>query len=197
MEPLGVIIVGMARRGRKEETASKGGNGHPGLAAPASRTTTPANDAPARETIAPSTPPAPEIQPIPQAPLLFEVAWEVCWQLGGIYTVLRTKAAAMIERWGDRYCLIGPYNPNTAPLEFEEQPTYGSIRETLQRLRDGGMSCYFGRWLIPGRPRVILLDYRSRYGSLDTDKYLLWKDHGISTYSSDGEVNEVVAFGFA
>ena len=100
-------------------------------------------------------------QIIQQPPLLFECAWEVCWQLGGIYTVLRTKAATMVERWGDRYCLIGPYNPNTAPVEFEEQPTYGSIRETLQKLRDSGMQCYFGRWPIPGRPRVILLDYRA------------------------------------
>jgi glycogen synthase len=132
-----------------------------------------------------------------QPPLLFEVAWEVCWQLGGIYTVLRTKAPAMLERWGDRYCLIGPYNPNTAPVEFEEQPTYGAIRETLQRLRDAGLTCYFGRWLIRGRPRVILIDYRSQYSSLDHNKYLLWKDHGISTYASDGEVNEVAAFGFA
>ena len=139
----------------------------------------------------------PRLDPPAQPPLLFEVAWEVCWQLGGIYTVLRTKAAAMIERWGDRYCLIGPYNPNTAPIEFEEQPTYGSIRETLQKLREQGLTCYFGRWLIPGRPRVVLIDYRSRYGTLETDKYLLWKDHGISTYASDGEVNEVVAFGFA
>ena len=136
-------------------------------------------------------------QVVPQPPLLFECAWEVCWQLGGIYTVLRTKAAAMLERWGDRYCLIGPYNPNTAPLEFEEQPTYGSIREAIQRLRDNGLTCYFGRWLIPGRPRVILIDYRSRYATLDADKYLLWKDHGIETYASDGEVNEVAAFGFA
>jgi glycogen(starch) synthase len=136
-------------------------------------------------------------QALQQPPLLFECAWEVCWQLGGIYTVLRTKAATMVEHWGDRYCLIGPYNPNTAPVEFEEQPTYGSIRETLQKLRDAGMNCYFGRWLIPGRPRVILLDYRARYDSLDHDKYLLWKDNGISTYSSDGEVNETVAFGFA
>jgi len=44
---------------------------------------------------------------------------------------------------------------------------------------------------------VILLDYRGRYPQLDTDKYLLWKDHGISTVADDGEVNEVVAFGFA
>jgi glycogen(starch) synthase len=140
--------------------------------------------------------PTPEAT-VAQPPLLFEIAWEVCWQLGGIYTVLKTKAPAMLERWGDRYCLIGPYNPQTAPLEFEEQPAYGALRETQQRLKDAGITCYFGRWLIPGRPRVILLDHRGRYGSLDADKFTLWNDHGISTHSSDGEVNEVIAFGYA
>jgi glycogen(starch) synthase len=147
----------------------------------------------------PEAPPPPPEFPrhYTEPPLLFECAWEVCWQLGGIYTVLRTKVAAMLERWGDRYCLIGPYNPDTAQLEFEEQPTYGSFRETLQTLREGGMNCYFGRWLVPGRPRVILLDYRSGYDKLDHNKYLLWRDHGIETYAADGEVNEVAAFGFA
>lgn len=143
--------------------------------------------------------PSPTQQPLPprdQPPLLFEIAWEVCWQLGGIYTVLRTKAKSMLDRWGDRYCLIGPYNPTTAALEFEEQPTEGHIRQTLDRLRDQGITCHYGRWLVQGRPRVILLDYRGRYGSLDADKYLLWKDHGIPTVASDGEVNDVVAFGF-
>src|SRR5581483_4513001 len=38
--------------------------------------------------------------------------------------------------------------------------------------------------------------YRGRYSRLDQDKYLLWKDHGISTLTNDGEVNEVTAFGF-
>jgi glycogen(starch) synthase len=129
-------------------------------------------------------------------PLLFEIAWEVCWQLGGIYTVLRSKAPAMLERWGERYCLIGPYNAATAALEFEEQAEEGYIKKTLDRVRAMGIGCHFGRWLIPGRPRVILLDYRGRYWQLDSDKYLLWKDHGISTVANDGEVNEVVAFGF-
>ena len=128
--------------------------------------------------------------------LLFEVAWEVCWQLGGIYTVLRTKAPAMLERWGKRYCLIGPYNPRTAAVEFEEQPTEGVIRAALDRLRDQGIPCHFGRWLIPGRPRVILLDYRARFPKLGEDKYLMWADHGISLPADDGETNEVVAFGF-
>jgi glycogen(starch) synthase len=102
----------------------------------------------------------------------------------------------MLQRWGDRYCLIGPYNPNTAALEFEEQPTEGVIRKTLDRLRNMGIGCHYGRWLIPGRPRVILLDYRGRFSQLDSDKYLLWKDNFISTVAGDGEVNEVVALGF-
>jgi glycogen synthase len=129
-------------------------------------------------------------------PLLFEIGWEVCWQLGGIYTVLRTKAAAMMKRWGDRYFLIGPYNPQTAAVEFEELPTEGYIRQTLDQLRAQGVPCHYGRWLIPGRPRVILLDYRARFAHMESDKYFMWKDHGITLQSSDGEVNEVVAFGF-
>lgn len=129
--------------------------------------------------------------------MLFEVAWEVCWQLGGIYTVLRSKAQEMIDRWGDRYCLIGPYNPGTAAIEFEEQPAYGPIRDVLNKLRDIGVPCHFGRWLIPGRPRVILIDQRARYGHLHVDKYLMWEDHRISLPSDDGEVNDVTAFGFS
>ena len=130
-------------------------------------------------------------------PLLFEIGWEVCWQLGGIYTVLRSKAQTMQRRWDDRYFMIGPYNPTTAALEFEERPTEGFIRETLDRLRDQGMPCHYGHWLIPGRPKVILLDYRARYSLLHMDKYHMWADHGISMPPDDGEVNEVVAFGFA
>lgn len=42
--------------------------------------------------------------------LLLEVAWEVCNPIGGIFQVIRSKAPAMVEKWGDRYCLVGPYN---------------------------------------------------------------------------------------
>ena len=104
----------------------------------------------------------------------------------------------MLERWGDRYCLIGPYNPHTAAVEFEEQPTYGSIRETLA-------AAARRRHPLPLRPlahpRPAARDPASTtaaaIGQLDHDKYLLWKDHGIATHAGDGEVNEVVAFGFA
>ncbi len=150
-----------------------------------------------------TTPHQPSVRPAPPSPdfssrqpILFECGWEVCWQLGGIYTVLRTKARSMQERWGDRYFLIGPYNPATAAGEFEEMPTEGVVRLALDRLRDQGIPCHFGRWLVPGRPKVILLDYRARLSRAGEDQYLMWADHGIQLNSADAECNDVVAFGF-
>ncbi len=41
--------------------------------------------------------------------LLVEIAWEVMNQVGGIYTVIRSKAPTVSKRWGKNYCLLGPY----------------------------------------------------------------------------------------
>lgn len=127
--------------------------------------------------------------------ILFEAAWEVCNQVGGIYTVIKTKVPAMTERWGDNYFLIGPYNQRTAAIEFEEAPVPAALESTIAALRKTGLPCYVGRWLIPGRPYTILLDYRPRFGALQQDKYFLWKDHGISTNSGDQEVDDAICFG--
>lgn len=67
-------------------------------------------------------------------PLLFEIAWEVCNQIGGIYQVLRSKVPAMNARWGDRYCLVGPDNLGSALLEFEPAPPDGRLAEALEAL---------------------------------------------------------------
>ena len=130
------------------------------------------------------------------SPLLFEVAWEVCHQIGGIYTVLKTKAPSMLELWGENYYLVGPYNQESAEIEFEECPVEGFLSNALDELKALGVPFYHGRWLIPGRPKVILLDHRRRYGILDKDKYHLWKDNGIDSPGSDWEVNDTIAFGF-
>ena len=85
----------------------------PSSPAPVVRPIPPLSSPGSPPTVVPAKAPRVEDQtpPASQPPLLFECAWEVCWQLGGIYTVLRSKAVAMIQRWEDRYCLIGPYNP--------------------------------------------------------------------------------------
>lgn len=128
--------------------------------------------------------------------LLCEVSWEVCQQLGGIYTVLRSKVPSMVKGWGERYCLVGPYSPGASEAEFEEAVPTGLIGQAVKAMQERGFEAHFGYWLITGRPQVILLNHRGALGRLPQIKYLLWEHHGISLLSGDPLQDDVVAFGF-
>ncbi len=130
----------------------------------------------------------------PVEPMLMEVAWEVCNQVGGVYTVLRSKVPSMMSRWGERYCLVGPYEPHSAEVEFEPAPLVGPVGQAVQRLRNLGYRAHYGRWLVSGRPHVVLLDVGSVGGTLHEIKYRIWADHGIPA-SDEANVNDAVAFG--
>jgi glycogen(starch) synthase len=125
---------------------------------------------------------------------LLEVAWEVCNQVGGIFQVLRSKVPTMVQRWGERYCLIGPWEPAKAALEFEETTPTGVIGRAVNALRAEGLVVHHGRWLVAGRPRVLLIEHWQGVGRLDACKYRLYSDHGISTPAGDALLDGVVSF---
>lgn len=131
----------------------------------------------------------------PATAWLFEVSWEVCSQAGGIYTVLRSKAPVMVRRWGAAYCLIGPYREASAKIELEPQAPVGPLRDVLSTLEGRGLRFHFGRWLITGRPQVLLVDTGAVFPRLAEIKYFLWKDNGISSPPGDHEFDEIVGFG--
>jgi glycogen synthase len=128
-------------------------------------------------------------------PLLFEVAWEVCRQVGGIYTVLSTKAAITSQLWGDRYCLIGPYTTETSPTEFELLSPTPTLAPVLNKLHDRGMQIHFGRWLVSGAPKVILFDYLSHFDRLNEFRQAVWDELRIGAPPDDAETNEAMVFG--
>ncbi|HYF15941.1 MAG TPA: glycogen/starch synthase [Phycisphaerales bacterium] len=127
-------------------------------------------------------------------PLLIEVSTEVCNQVGGIYQVIRSKAPLMTQRWGDRYCLIGPWEGDKARVEFEEVPAAGWLQTAIEELAEGGVRVHHGRWMVPGRPRVLLLEHWQGWEKLNEVKYKLFSDHGIETPGEDPLVNFVVSF---
>ena len=127
--------------------------------------------------------------------LVMEIAWEVVNQVGGIYTVLRSKAPTVAKQLGDRYCLIGPYiHPNVEsefePIEDLSSPYYKAVAS----LREEGIEAYYGRWLVTGRPQVVLINPYSVFERLGEIKYFLFENHHIST-PDDELINQVVAFG--
>lgn len=134
---------------------------------------------------------------LPQA-YLVETAWEVCNQVGGIYTVIRSKVPVMMEHWAGRYCLVGPYV--SAGIDAELEPL-DDVQDIFGRaagaLRERGFEVHYAEWLVTGKPRVVLLNPKSvDERTLNVLKYLLWKDHGVGTPGDNALVNQVVAFAY-
>uniref|UniRef100_A0A287DCD5 Glycogen [starch] synthase n=1 Tax=Ictidomys tridecemlineatus TaxID=43179 RepID=A0A287DCD5_ICTTR len=71
--------------------------------------------------------------------VLFEVAWEVANKVGGIYTVLQTKAKVTGDEWGDNYYLVGPYTEQGVRTQVEllEPPT-PALKRTLDSMNSKG-----------------------------------------------------------
>ncbi|EPQ31686.1 uncharacterized protein PFL1_01019 [Pseudozyma flocculosa PF-1] len=130
-------------------------------------------------------------------PLLFEAAWEVANKVGGIYTVIKTKAPVTQQEYGDRYCLIGPLSYKTAPMEVEAlEPEEPALKATLESMKAAGVKYLYGRWLIERAPKVLLFDTGSMYHRMDEWKGDLWNLAGIPTPPNDHETNETLIFGY-
>jgi len=129
-------------------------------------------------------------------PLLAEVAWEAVNPVGGIYTVLRSKLTTMMERWGRRYCVVGPYKPESAAVEFEPAMNTGPFGQAVKDLRDAGLEAYYGTWLVSGRPQAVLLDLNAGYSELGEMRSRLWHEHQIPVPEHDALLNDVVTFGY-
>ncbi|EGF83506.1 hypothetical protein BATDEDRAFT_29352 [Batrachochytrium dendrobatidis JAM81] len=130
-------------------------------------------------------------------PLLFEIAWEVANKVGGIYTVIKSKAPVTCNEYDDRYCLIGPLSYKTAPLEVEEtKPSSAAMRSAIDSLQSAGIKTLFGRWLIEGSPYVLLLDVGSASSRMGEWKADLWNIAAVPSPSDDQETNQAIMFGY-
>ncbi|MEJ2005134.1 MAG: glycogen synthase, partial [Cyclobacteriaceae bacterium] len=84
---------------------------------------------------------------------LVESAWEVCNQVGGIYTVIRSKVPVMTRQWQENYCLLGPLMNPQISAEFDPiHDTSGPLGRAVVRMRELGVEVKYGTWLVTGRP---------------------------------------------
>lgn len=124
---------------------------------------------------------------------LFEVSWEVCNLVGGIHTVIRSKASQAINDFGENYFLLGPMLDHNVDFEETDDKLYQSIRPILE---EKGLHCKLGRWNIDGRPRAILVSFKDRY---DSGKllYQYWQRFGVNSMGSSWDYIEPVIFSTA
>ena len=128
--------------------------------------------------------------------LLTEVAWEVCNQVGGIYTVIRSKVPAAVQEWGEDYLCVGPLVHRNFSAEFEPLDDFDHpFGMAVLQMRDAGFQVQYGRWLVSGNPKVVLLDPKQLFYRLAEIKYLLFKNHDINCPENDSLFDQCAAFG--
>ncbi|XP_013403502.1 glycogen [starch] synthase-like [Lingula anatina] len=131
-----------------------------------------------------------------QNKFVFECAWEVANKVGGIYTVIKTKAGISVDELGEQYCLLGPYNESCVRTEVEIiEPSFAPLKDTIYQMRDKGIKVIFGRWLIEGYPKVVLFDIGSAAWKLDEWKREIWESCHIGIPWHDREANDAVILG--
>lgn len=130
--------------------------------------------------------------------LLAEISWEVCNKIGGIYTVLSTKARILQEKFGDKLVFIGPdvwSNENPAPCFIEQTSLFKCFAKTS--IKEFDISIRTGRWNIPGSPQVILVKFDGVFPHLDGIFGKMWETYGVDSMHKYGDYREGCAFAVA
>ncbi len=125
-----------------------------------------------------------------QADYVFEISWEVCNKVGGIYTVLKSKASQMVNFYRQNYYLIGPYFPEKIKGYFQEETSLPEFKNVFEELEKRGIKCYSGKWLIEGGPNVVLIDFKNFWPKINQIKAELWQDYKIDSLESSYDFNE-------
>ncbi|MBD5219144.1 MAG: glycosyl transferase [Bacteroidales bacterium] len=126
---------------------------------------------------------------------LFEVSWEVCNKIGGIYTVLSTKAKTLKAQFNDNLIFIGP----DVWSEEHPSPYFVESKSLLKKwsqnaLLPEGVDVRVGRWDIPGKPMAILVKFDGLYKNKDAAYGRMWELYGVDSLHAYGDYDEGCAF---
>ena len=129
--------------------------------------------------------------------LLFESSWEVCNKVGGIYTVLSTKAHTLQQIFNDKVIFIGPdVWADTVVPDFQEEVAlfadWKRHAEEVDHLR-----VKVGRWNVPGTPPVILVDFKPYFSERDAFFYAMWDNFRVDSIHAYGDYDESCIFAYA
>ena len=129
------------------------------------------------------------------ADYVFETSWEICNKVGGIYTVLSTKAYTAVQNYGNNYICIGPELSKEDNSDFiEDTSLFKNWRELAQ---SEGLRIRTGRWNISGNPIVILVDFTPFFEKKNEILTQFWLKYKLDSISGQWDYIEPALFGYA
>ncbi|MCK9254802.1 MAG: alpha-glucan family phosphorylase [Bacteroidales bacterium] len=127
---------------------------------------------------------------------IFEVSWEVCNKVGGIHTVISTKAIEIAKKC-DNHILIGPdiWRDSEEHPEFIEDNSL--FPEWKHQLELKNTHIHIGYWDIPGKPKVFLIDFSKYISEKDNILAKFWEDYKLDSLAGQWDYIEPALFGYA
>lgn len=127
---------------------------------------------------------------------VFESSWEVCNKVGGIYTVLSTRAKTLQDAMPDKIVFIGPdcWHDKDNPYFKEDASVLADWREVAER---EGLKVKVGRWTIPGSPIAVLVDFEQYYAQRDLIYFNAWQGFQVDSMKGYGDYDEANMFSHA
>lgn len=128
---------------------------------------------------------------------IFESSWEVCNKVGGIYTVLSTRAKTLQNVFLDRIFFIGPdvWLGKENPLFTEDEKMLLAWHK--HATEKDGLKIRIGRWNIPGHPIAILVDFTPFYEQKNDIYTQAWIDYQVDSLHAYGDYDEASMFSYA
>src|SRR5690554_2909103 len=128
---------------------------------------------------------------------IFESSWEVCNKVGGIYTVLSTRANTLQKLYKDRIFFIGPdlWQEQESPWFREDRTLYPEWCDFAQA--DQQLDIRAGRWDVPGEPIVFLVKFKAFFAQQNDIYTSMWKEFGVDSLHAYGDYHESVMFAYA
>ena len=128
---------------------------------------------------------------------VFETSWEVCNKMGGIHTVLATKAQTLKEQLQDNIIFIGPdiwRGPQQNPEFTEDKKLFADWQEELLK---EGLNVKIGRWNVVSNPIAFLVDFSPFIAQKNEILASLWEKYQVDSISGQWDYIEPVLFGYA
>lgn len=127
---------------------------------------------------------------------IFESSWEVCNKVGGIYTVLSTRAKTLQEVLQDKIIFIGPdfWKDSESPYFKEDRKLFADWQSVAD---EQGLKVRVGRWTVPGEPIAILVDFNPYFEKKNDIYGWLWEHYGVDSLHAYGDYDEASMFSYA
>ena len=134
---------------------------------------------------------------------IFESSWEVCNKVGGIYTVLSTRAKTLQEAHQDKVIFIGPglWKREDGNYTKEESPYFREDKSLFAdwqwEAKENGLQVRVGRWTVPGEPIAILVDFVPYFEKKNDIYAWLWEKYQVDSLHAYGDYDEASMFSYA